>query len=167
MPLADFFLSSECLIDAPYQMPGETVEEKGEKWVSCQTKRSLINMIPLIIIVIIIIILLLFLWEPEKQWYKYAVIVGLLGFTVLGFGTGMIIPRIESREMVAKYNARAAQDPTYSWNTFINELQREKDLEMQERQASALEMAGYADVSREVRGYTKHLEPIAKFFGKK
>ena len=65
--IVDFFLPEECLIDAPYQMPGETVEEKGEKWVSCQTKRSLIGLIPLSIIIVIIIILLLFLWEPENS----------------------------------------------------------------------------------------------------
>ena len=57
-----------------------------------------------------------------------------------------------------------AQDPTYSWGIFIKELQREKDLEMQERQASALEKTAYADIGREFRGMTGD---ISKLFGKK
>lgn len=67
---------------------------------------------------------------------------------ILSAPFALMTHRLNVKEMVAKFRAREGTNPDYSWETFIAELQREKDLEMQARQASALERTATAQQSR-------------------
>lgn len=139
----DLFLPNECLIDAPYQMPGIDVNQKAEKWIECAWKRGWYAIIIAIIIITIVIIILLAIKNsrPDKLGWR-----GILGITTaivllatLSIGWPIMKSTIEAREMVSEYKARKIITPNYTWEDFIREQQKEKELDIQIRQAEALE----------------------------
>ena len=145
--LLEFLLPDVCLIDSPYQMPGDSVEKKAANWVACAWKKGYYYIITAIIIVLIVFMVLVTIKNKYPNKLGWNGVLGITAVVIIGsiipFGWTVANATVQAREMVAEYTSRAAMDPNYTWNTFIREQQKEKELSIQERQAAALERQAY------------------------